>query len=97
MKYHFFLHYGWFVQNLRKEAAAVPTFMHTTVVVALFSPANVCKDDFQKVLLEFFKPPSVQKSSKILKFNKAKEDFLSPKITRKSNPKGRVLYLLFSS
>ena len=59
--------------------------------------SNVCNDDFQKVLLEFFKPPSVQKSSKILKFNKAKEDFLSPKITRKSNPKGGVLYLLFSS
>ena len=59
--------------------------------------SNVCNDDFQKVLLEFFKPPSVQKSSKILKFNKAKVDFLSPKITRKSNPKGRVLYLLFSS
>ena len=42
--------------------------------------SNVCNDDFQKVLLEFFKPPSVQKSSKILKVNKAKEDFLSPKI-----------------
>ena len=29
MRYHFFLHYGWFFQNLRKEA--VRTFMHTTV------------------------------------------------------------------
>ena len=29
MKYHFFLHYGWFLQNLGKEA--VRTFMHTTV------------------------------------------------------------------
>ena len=30
MRDHFFLHYGWFFQNLRKEA--VRTFMHTTVV-----------------------------------------------------------------
>ena len=29
MRYHFFLHYGWFFQNLRKEA--LPSFMHTTV------------------------------------------------------------------
>ena len=29
MRYHFFLHYGCFFQNLGKEA--VPTFMHTTV------------------------------------------------------------------
>ena len=63
----------------------------------MFANLAVCNDDFQNVLLEFFKPPSVKKSSKILKFNKAKEDFLSPKITRKSNPKGGVLYLLFSS
>ena len=32
MRYHFFLHYGWFFQNLRKEA--VQTFMHTTVNLA---------------------------------------------------------------
>jgi hypothetical protein len=30
MRYHFFLHYGWFFQNLGKEA--VRTFMHTTVL-----------------------------------------------------------------
>ena len=29
MRYHFFLHYGWFLQNLGKEA--VRTNMHTTV------------------------------------------------------------------
>ena len=29
MRYYFFLHYGWFFQNLGKEA--VRTFMHTTV------------------------------------------------------------------
>ena len=29
MRYHFFLHYGWFFHNLGKEA--VRTFMHTTV------------------------------------------------------------------
>ena len=31
MRGHFFLHYGWFFQNLRKEA--VRTFMHTTVIL----------------------------------------------------------------
>ena len=35
MRYHFFLHYGWFFQNLGKEA--VRTFMHTTVC-----PPNCC-------------------------------------------------------
>ena len=29
MRYHLFLHYGWFFQNLGKET--VRTFMHTTV------------------------------------------------------------------
>ena len=33
MRDHFFLHYGWFFQNLRKEA--VRTFMHTTVTLVL--------------------------------------------------------------
>ena len=33
MRYHFFLHYGWFFQNLGKEA--VRTFMHTTVFLGL--------------------------------------------------------------
>ena len=31
MRYHFFLHYGWFFQNLGKEA--VRTFMHTTIAI----------------------------------------------------------------
>ena len=31
MRYNFFLHYGWFFQNLGKEA--VRTFMHTTVIL----------------------------------------------------------------
>ena len=34
MKYCFFLHYGWFSQNLGKEA--VRTLMHTTVNVVTF-------------------------------------------------------------
>ena len=34
MKCHFFLHYGWFFQNLGKEA--VRTFMHTTVMSVMF-------------------------------------------------------------
>ena len=40
MRYHFFLHYGWFSQNLGKEA--VRTFMHTTVCGGhnLNSPKN---------------------------------------------------------
>ena len=32
MRYHFFLHYGWFFQNVGKEA--VRTFMHTTVPIS---------------------------------------------------------------
>ena len=34
MRYNFFLHYGWFFQNLGKEA--VRTFMHTTVNIVYF-------------------------------------------------------------
>ena len=34
MRYHFFLHYGWFFQNLGKEGRR--TFMHTTVFEVLF-------------------------------------------------------------
>ena len=30
MRYHSFLHYGWFLQNLGKDF--IPTNMHTTVV-----------------------------------------------------------------
>ena len=33
MRYHLFLHYGWFLQNLGKEA--VRTNMHTTVSISL--------------------------------------------------------------
>ena len=29
MRYHFFLHYGWFLQNLEKDF--IPTLLHTTV------------------------------------------------------------------
>jgi hypothetical protein len=31
MRYHFFLYYGWFLQNLRKDF--IRTNMHTTVTV----------------------------------------------------------------
>ena len=34
MRYHFFLHYGCFFQNLGKEA--VRTFMHTTVAFLIY-------------------------------------------------------------
>ena len=37
MRCHFFLHYGWFFQNLGKEA--VRTFMHTTVAPKLHRDA----------------------------------------------------------
>ena len=36
MRYHFFQHYGWFLQNLRKEA--VRTNMHT-IVASMYSLA----------------------------------------------------------
>ena len=35
MRYHSFLHYGWFLQNLGKDF--IPTNMHTTVVEVLSS------------------------------------------------------------
>ena len=59
------------------------TLIQYFLLIILFL-INVFNDNFQKALLEFFKPPSVKKSSKILKFNKAKEDFFSPKITLKA-------------
>ena len=47
MRYHFFLHYGWFFQNLGKEA--VRTFMHPTVLVALKPPKkNSCCDNYSR-------------------------------------------------
>ena len=30
MRYHFFLHYGWFLQNFEKDF--IPTLLHTTVI-----------------------------------------------------------------
>ena len=33
MRYHFFLHYGWFLQNLGKDF--IPSIMHTTVGLTL--------------------------------------------------------------
>ena len=44
MRYNFFLHYGWFLQNLGKEA--VRTNMHTNVfilAIQTLSFLNVCK------------------------------------------------------
>ena len=34
MRYHFFLHYGWFLQNLGKDF--IRTNMHTTVCTAAY-------------------------------------------------------------
>ena len=34
MRYHSFLHYGWFLQNLGKYF--IPTNMHTTVVMSSY-------------------------------------------------------------
>ena len=39
MRYHLFLHCGWFLQNLRKDF--IPTNMHTTV-------ANLLKEAVKK-------------------------------------------------
>jgi hypothetical protein len=33
MRYHFFLYYGWFLQNFRKDF--IQTNMHTTVVLEM--------------------------------------------------------------
>ena len=62
MRYHFFLHYGWFFQNLGKEA--VRTFMHTTVSGlnyqvlkwALFDIKMIVKRGLEFFILIFFKP-----------------------------------------
>jgi hypothetical protein len=44
MRYHFFLHYGWFFQNLGKEA--IRTFMNTTVCQSFLSlPKEIPKPD----------------------------------------------------
>ena len=41
MRYHFFLHYGWFLQNLGKEA--VQTNMHTTVHTSKTNKSYKCE------------------------------------------------------
>ena len=41
MRYHLFLHYGWFLQNLGKDF--IPSNMHTTVHKSLFNKANEFK------------------------------------------------------
>ena len=38
MRYHLFLHYGWFLQNLGKDF--IPTNMHTTVGISFGSNAK---------------------------------------------------------
>ena len=66
MRYHFFLHYGWFFQNLGKEA--VRTFMHTTVptqksdvlygrphsILLLCMPAHTTKKFIQGDIIFYF-------------------------------------------
>ena len=50
MRYHFFLHYGWFFQNLEK--VFIPILLHTTVVTIFWVlgpihviPYAICKLD----------------------------------------------------
>ena len=50
MRHYLFLHYGWFFQNLRKEA--VRTFMHTTVVASIV--ASSCVGENANVLRMHF-------------------------------------------
>ena len=53
MRYHFFLHYGWFFQNLGKEA--VRTFMHTTVQIFQPKPRSIQNHFFRiSVVCSYF-------------------------------------------
>ena len=62
MRYHFFLQYGWFLQNLGKDF--IPTNMHTTVVVAnlkasLFKTVlSLDRGQLQNNVLNFYLPKS---------------------------------------
>ena len=51
MRYHFFVHHEWFLQNLGKKA--VRTNMHTTVLPREF---NYIFKDFSRQLATFLKP-----------------------------------------
>ena len=46
MRYHFFLHYGWFLQNFEKDF--IPTLLHTTVEFQL------CINLYIRINLIFF-------------------------------------------
>ena len=43
MRYHFFLHYGWFLQNFEKDF--IPTLLHMTV-----AKDRVDNNEFKKYL-----------------------------------------------
>ena len=49
MRYHLFLQYGWFLQNLGKDF--IPTNMHTTVVKLFY--------DFERQLQSTFNPVDI--------------------------------------
>ena len=49
MRYHFFLHYGWLLQNFEKDF--IPTLLHTTVPALSKILENVVRDS----LLSWFK------------------------------------------
>ena len=51
MRYHFFLHYGWSLQNLGKEA--VWTNMHTTVVILVDNGVSKFLNVFSPIVLSF--------------------------------------------
>ena len=59
MRYHFFLHYGWFFQNLGKEA--VQTFMHTTV----FANQSENFDSFVTPLLSLLRTHAVNMATNL--------------------------------
>ena len=63
MRYHFFLHYGWFPQNLGKDF--IRTNMHTTVTSAEAETEYFFTQDF-------FQGSAVQASAKVEKKGKQK-------------------------
>ena len=58
MRYHFFLHYGWFFQNLEKDF--IPILLHRTVIKYWIRPL-LCFFIFEKKYNEWIKPFSKSK------------------------------------
>ena len=46
MRYHFFLHYGWFLQNFEKDF--IPTLLHTTVDIGLLHSSGLLRHEISQ-------------------------------------------------